>query len=166
MREACSGPSSAACPASAKSATHSFSRGRKSGRHKNRPESCQFSAQTPRLVSNTSRAPRYTSQHTSNASSGFTLIVPPCTVSRSQKNFVRRIRLTLPFVHFFPFATHLALRIRIINVIHFVRAPCAAIRIFVIAGAGTASRHHFTGIHLRPARISTIFHKHLQVSYS
>src|SRR5260221_13926400 len=165
MREACSGPSSAACPASAKSATHSFSRGRKSGRHKNRPESCQFSAQTPRLVSSTSRAPRYTSQHTSNASSGFTLIVPPCTVSRSQQ-FVRRIRLTLRFVHFFPFATHLAIRIRVIHVIHFVRTPRGAIRIFVITSAGTASPHRFAGIHLSSARISTIFHKHLQVGYS
>jgi hypothetical protein len=35
MRDACSGPSSAAFPASAKSATYSFSRGRMSGRHRN-----------------------------------------------------------------------------------------------------------------------------------
>src|SRR6266849_2269347 len=77
MREAQSGPSSADLPASAKSATHSFSRARKSGRHRNFPVSFQLSAEMPRLVSSTSRAPRYTSQHTSNASSGLTPMAPP-----------------------------------------------------------------------------------------
>src|SRR6266849_6237592 len=77
MREAQFGSSSAACPANAKSATHSVSRGRMSGRHKNFPVSFQFSAEIPRLVSSTSRAPRYTSQQTSNASSGLTLISAP-----------------------------------------------------------------------------------------
>src|SRR5258707_14003551 len=77
MRDARSGPSSAACPASAKSATHSYSRGRMSGRHKNFVASFQSSVERPRFVSSTSRAPRYTSQHTSNASSAVTGIAPP-----------------------------------------------------------------------------------------
>ncbi len=76
MRDAQSGPSSAFCPASAKSATHSFSRAGKSGRHKNFPVSLQFSAEMPRLLSIPSRAPRLTSQHTANASSGLTLMAP------------------------------------------------------------------------------------------
>ena len=42
--------------ASAKSATHSLSRARKSGRHRNFPVSFQFSAEMPRLVSSTSRS--------------------------------------------------------------------------------------------------------------
>jgi hypothetical protein len=46
--------------------------GRMSGRHRKRDESCQFSAQMPRFVSRTSRAPRSTSQHTSNTNPGLT----------------------------------------------------------------------------------------------
>src|ERR1700737_343277 len=83
MREAQHVGSSAAPPANAKSATHSFSRGRYSGFHKNLPVSFQFNAEIPRFDSSTSRAPRYTSQHISNASSGFTLIASPLScVSR------------------------------------------------------------------------------------
>src|SRR5580704_14307706 len=78
MREAQSGPSNAALPASAKSATHSFSRGRISGRHENFVAASEtFSAEIPRFASSTSLAFLYTSQHTSNASSGLTLIDPP-----------------------------------------------------------------------------------------
>src|SRR5580693_6597802 len=74
MRDAFRGPSSAAFPASAKSVTHSVSRGRKSGRHRNFVTSSGLSAEIPRLASITSLAPRYTSQHTSNAISSFVLI--------------------------------------------------------------------------------------------
>src|SRR5271154_6516456 len=77
IRDAKSEPAKAFSPASAKSATHSFSRGRISGRHKNFPVSFKFSAEIPRFVSSTSRAARYTSQHTSNASSGLTPIASP-----------------------------------------------------------------------------------------
>src|SRR5229473_2521572 len=94
MRDAQSGPSSAACPASAKSATHSFSRGRKSGRHRNFPVSFQLSAEMPRFVSSTSRAPRYTSQHTSNASSGLTLMAPPHRFRRDSTSY--RLKRKLP----------------------------------------------------------------------
>src|SRR5258705_13330700 len=70
-------PERPACPASAKSATHSPSRGRKSGRHKYLVASFQSIAEIPRLASSTSRALRYTSQQTSNANSALTPIAPP-----------------------------------------------------------------------------------------
>src|SRR6266404_3917739 len=89
MREAQSGPSSAALPTSAKSATHSFSRGRKSGRHRNFPVSFQFKAEMPRFVSSTSRAPRWTSQQTSNANFGLTLIPAPSAVDFCDCNYGR-----------------------------------------------------------------------------
>src|ERR1700686_1571626 len=74
MREAQHVGSSAARPAKAKSATHSFSRGRKFGFHKNLPVSFRFSAEIPRFNSSTSRARRYTSRHTSNASTNLGLL--------------------------------------------------------------------------------------------
>jgi hypothetical protein len=67
MREAFSGPSNAAWPASAKSAIQSFSFGCRSGCHMYFEQTSQFSAGTPRLPSSASRPPRYTSQQTSNA---------------------------------------------------------------------------------------------------
>src|SRR5215469_14190088 len=77
MREAHSGPSSAVCPARVKSAIHSLIFGRMSGRHKNLSVSFQSRAEMLRLLSRTSRARQYTSQHTSKANSGFADIAPP-----------------------------------------------------------------------------------------
>src|SRR5579871_107422 len=79
IRDARPGSSNAAGPAKAKSATHSFNRAFTSGRHKNFPAFSGFSAEMLRFVSSTSRAPRYTSQQTSNTISGLTLIAPPAT---------------------------------------------------------------------------------------
>src|SRR5262249_28166608 len=77
MREAKLASASANCPATAKSATNSFSRGRMSGRHRNFVASVHFNAEIPRFDSSTSRAFLYTSQHTSNARSGLTPLAPP-----------------------------------------------------------------------------------------
>src|SRR5215831_14059715 len=77
MREAHSGPSSAVSPARVKSAIHSLIFGRMSGRHKNLSVSFQSRAEMLRLLSRTSHARQYTSQHTSKANSGFADIAPP-----------------------------------------------------------------------------------------
>jgi hypothetical protein len=66
----------------------SFIFGRTSGRHAYFVSISIFSAAIPRFDSITSRAPRYTSQQTSNAISGFTLISPSDLISLTSRTSV------------------------------------------------------------------------------